>query len=175
MTLMVSPLSHSLPDSFPQTYPQSISGFILNHLYQQVVSQKPTVKKYILECNPLAMCVGTYEFVCIHMGFPCSSAGKESACNAGDLNLILGLGRSPGERNGYLLQYSWTSLVAQLESTCQVRETWVWSWVGKIPWRRERLPTPVFWPREFHGLYSPWGCKESDTTERLSLSLFMHT
>jgi len=33
-------------------------------------------------------------------------------------------------------------------------------WVGKIPWRRERLPTPVFWPGEFHGLYSPWGCKE---------------
>ena len=44
-------------------------------------------------------------------------------------------------------------------------------WVGKIPWRKERLPTPVFWPREFHGLYSPWGCKESDTTEQLSLSL----
>ena len=44
-------------------------------------------------------------------------------------------------------------------------------WVGKIPWRRERLPTPVFWPGEFHGLYSPWGRKESDTTERLSLSL----
>jgi len=41
--------------------------------------------------------------------------------------------------------------------------------VGKIPWRRERLPTPVFWPGEFHGLYSPWGCKELDTTERLSL------
>ena len=41
-------------------------------------------------------------------------------------------------------------------------------WVGKIPWRRERLPTPVFWPRESHGLYSPWGCKELDTTERLS-------
>ena len=31
------------------------------------------------------------------------------------------------------------------------------------------LPTPVFWPREFHGLHSPWGHKESDTTERLSL------
>ena len=39
--------------------------------------------------------------------------------------------------------------------------------VGKIPWRRERLPTPVFWPREFHGLYSPWGHKESDMTEWL--------
>ena len=43
--------------------------------------------------------------------------------------------------------------------------------VGKIPWRREWLLTPVFWPGEFHGLYIPWGCKESDMTERLSLSL----
>ena len=34
------------------------------------------------------------------------------------------------------------------------------------------LPTPVSWPGEFHGLYSPWGHKESDTTELLSLSLF---
>ena len=40
--------------------------------------------------------------------------------------------------------------------------------VGKIPWRRGRLPTPVFWPREFHWLYSPWDYKESDTTEQLS-------
>ena len=43
-------------------------------------------------------------------------------------------------------------------------------WVGKIPWRREGLPTSVFWPGEFHRLYSPWGRKESDTTERLSLT-----
>ena len=42
-------------------------------------------------------------------------------------------------------------------------------WVGKIPWRRERLPTPVFWPGEFQGLHSLWGHKESDTTERFSL------
>ena len=42
------------------------------------------------------------------------------------------------------------------------------SWVGKIPWRRDRLPTPVFWPGEFHALYSPWGHKESDVTEQLS-------
>ena len=32
-------------------------------------------------------------------------------------------------------------------------------WVGKIPQRRERLPTPVFWPGEFHGLCSSWGCQ----------------
>ena len=38
-------------------------------------------------------------------------------------------------------------------------------WVGKIPWRRERLPTLGFWPGEFHGLYSPWGRKESDMIE----------
>ena len=40
------------------------------------------------------------------MGFPGSSAGKESACNAGDPGLIPGLGRSPGEGKGYPLQYS---------------------------------------------------------------------
>ena len=39
-------------------------------------------------------------------GFPCSSAGKESACIVGDLDLIPGLGRSPGEGKGYPLQYS---------------------------------------------------------------------
>ena len=33
------------------------------------------------------------------------------------------------------------------------------TWVGKIPWRRELLLTPLFWPGEFHGLYSLWGCK----------------
>ena len=40
------------------------------------------------------------------MGFPCSLAGKESTCNAGDLDSIPGLGRSPGEGKGYPLQYS---------------------------------------------------------------------
>ena len=66
------------------------------------------------------------------METPSGSAGKESACYAGDL------GSSP--------------------------------WVGKIPWKREWLMDPVFWPEEFHGLYSPLGHKESDTTERLSLT-----
>ena len=64
-------------------------------------------------------------------GFPCGSAAKESTCNAGDLGLIPGLGRSPGEGKGYALQYS------GLET---------------------------FWL-----LYSPWGRKESDMTEQLSL------
>ena len=147
----------------------------------------------------------------VFLGFPGGSAGKESACNAGDLGSIPGQGRSPGEGTGYPLQYSWASLVAQLAKNLHaLLETWVrslgredplekgqathssilglplWlSWqriclqcsspgfdpcVGKIPWRRERLPSPVFWPGEFHGLYRPWSCRKSDTTEQLSLS-----
>ena len=60
----------------------------------------------------------------VFLGFPWGSTGKEAACNVGDLGLIPGLGRSPGEGKGYPLQYY----------------------------------------GEFHGL-SPWGHKESDTTE----------
>ena len=47
-------------------------------------------------------------------------------------------------------------------------------WVRKIPWKRKQLSIPVFLPREFHGqrslegLYSPWDCKESNMTERLT-------
>ena len=77
----------------------------------------------------LIMCLSNHS-----MGFPCGSAGKESACNVGDLGSIPGL--------------------------------------RKFPWRRERLSTPVFWPGEFHGLYSPWGHKESDTTEWLCFKSF---
>ena len=44
----------------------------------------------------------------------------------------------------------------------------------KSPLERDRLPTPVFWPRESHGLCSPWGRKEWDVTERLSLSFGLH-
>ena len=62
---------------------------------------------------------------------------------------------------------------SQHQSLFQCRRPWFNSWVGKIPWRRERLPTPVFWPGGFHGLYSPWGLKESDTTERLSTDTFI--
>ena len=47
-------------------------------------------------------------------GFPGGSAGEESTCNVGVLGSILGLGRSAGEGNSYLLQYSWSFLVAQM-------------------------------------------------------------
>ena len=51
----------------------------------------------------------------VNLGFPGSSVGKESICNAGDPGLIPGSGRSSGERIVYPLQYSWTSLVAQID------------------------------------------------------------
>ena len=77
------------------------------------------------------------------MGFLGSSDGKESAYNAEDL--VPGLGRFPGEGIGYSLQYSWASLVAPLvKDPLTMWETGFHPWVGKIPWRRERLPTPVF-------------------------------
>ena len=77
----------------------------------------------------------------VFLSFPCGSAGKESACNAGDLGSIPGLGRSPGEGKGYPLQYS------GLENSMDY----------------------IVHAGEFHGLYSPWGLKESDMTKRLSL------
>ena len=86
-------------------------------------------------------------------GLPCGSAGKESACNAGDLDSIPGLGRSPGEK--LPTPVFWLREFHGLYKSMGL----------------QRLPTPLFWPREFHGLYSPWGRKELDTTKRLSLSL----
>ena len=60
------------------------------------------------------------------------------------------------------VEWNRASLVAQMvkkkKKIClQCRRSGFDPWVGNIPWRRERLPTPVFWPGEFHGLYSPWG------------------
>ena len=59
-------------------------------------------------------------------GFPYSSGGKESSCNAGDASSIPGSGRSPGEGIGYPLQYSWVSLVAQsVKNLPAMQKTWV--------------------------------------------------
>ena len=61
-----------------------------------------------------------------HLGFPCSSAGRESACNAGDLGSIPESGNSPREGIVYPLLYSWASLVAQMvKNPPAMWETWV--------------------------------------------------
>ena len=69
-----------------------------------------------------------YIFMHIYKIYHCSSAGKESTCNAGDLGSIPGSGRSPGERIGYPLQYSWASPVAQtVKNLPAMQEIWVQS------------------------------------------------
>ena len=68
----------------------------------------------------------SYVFIGAYRGFPHSSVGKESTCNAGDPGLIPGSGRFVGEGIGYPLQYSWASFVAQLvKSSPAMWETWV--------------------------------------------------
>ena len=72
-------------------------------------------------------------------GFPDSSVGKESTCNAGDPGSIPGSGRSAGEGLGYPLQYSWASLVAQLvKNPPAMRETWVRSLGWEDPLKKEK-------------------------------------
>ena len=69
----------------------------------------------------------------------------------------------------------WASHVAQLvKNLPAMQRNWVWSLCWKDSWRRERLPTPVFWPGEFHRLCSPWGHKEtwlSDWTTTVDLKV----
>ena len=94
-------------------------------------------------------------------GFPDSSAGKESACNAGDLGLIPGSERSTGEWIGYPLQYSWASLVAQLvKNQPTMQETWVQSlgWEDPLEKRKATHSSILAWR-------VPWGCKELDPIE----------
>ena len=67
-------------------------------------------------------------------------------------------------------EYVWASLIAQLvKNPPGMQEALVrfLDWEDHL--EKDRLPTPVFWSREFHGLYSPWDCKELDMTEWLSL------
>ena len=68
----------------------------------------------------------------LHFGFPHSSVGKESACNAGDPGSIPESGRSTGERIGYPLWYSWASLVAQLVTNLPAMQV---TWVRSLGWK----------------------------------------
>ena len=102
-----------------------------------------------------------------------SSVGEESTCNAGDPGLIPGWGRSAGEGIGYPLQCSWASLVAQLVKNPPVmRETWVRSLDWEDPLKKGKAThSRILAWRIPWAVYSPWGHKQWDRTERLSLSL----
>ena len=96
-------------------------------------------------------------------GFPDSSGGKESTCNAGDPSSIPGSGRSAGEGIGYPLQYSWASLVAQLvKNLPALQETWVRSLGWEDPLEKGKATHSIILAWRIP--WSPWGHKESDTT-----------
>ena len=111
--------------------------------------------------------MGGYQIQNIDIKFASlTSVGKESACNAGEPSSIPRLGRYAGEGIGYPLQYSWASLVAQLvKNPPAMLETWIQSLGWEDDLEKGKVPTPAFWPGEFHRLYSPWGHKEQNTTE----------
>ena len=90
---------------------------------------------------------------------------KESACNEGAHSSIPRSGSTAGERIGCPLQDSWVILVAQMVRNPPVMwDTWVQSWVEKMPWRRAWQPTAVFLHGEYPGQRSllghdPWDRK----------------
>ena len=101
------------------------------------------------------------------MGFPDSSVGKESTCNAGDPGSIPGLGNA-GRGIGYPLQYSWASLVAQPVKNLPA----MWeSWVRSLGWEEPLEKGKGNTHSSILAWKIPWVRKESDTTEQLSLSL----
>ena len=104
------------------------------------------------------------------MGLPGSSAGKKNPPEiAGDPGSIPGLERSAGEGTGYLFQYSWSSLVAQLvKNLPAMEETWVRSLVWEDPLEKGTAThSSILAWRIPWALYSPWSHKESDMTEQL--------
>ena len=146
-----------------QSTPESFSG----NCFQWRRAALPKIKLQFREQSCLNWLHPSY------WGFPDSSVGKESACSAGDPGLIPGSGRSAGEGIGYPLQHSWASLVAQLvKYSPALWDTWVRSLGWEDPLEKGKATTPVCWPGEFHELYSPWGHKELDTTEWLSLTSY---
>ena len=105
---------------------------------------------------------------CSILGFPCGSAGEESTCNAGDSDSIPRSGRSTGEGIGYPFQCPWASLVAQVVKNLPAMwETWVRSlgWEDPSEKGKATRSSILAW-RIPWTVYSPWGHKESDTTEQ---------
>ena len=104
--------------------------------------------------------------------FPDSSIGKESSCNAGDPDSIPGSGRSAGEGIGYPLQYSWAFVVAQLvKNLPAMQETWVQSLGWEDPLEKGKATYSSILAWRIPWTVYLWGCRELDTTERLSLHL----
>ena len=125
----------------------------------------------VISLNPVFVSIYSYL-----KGFPGSSAGKESACNAGDPGWIPELGRSSEEGIGYPLQCSWASLVAQMvENLSAMLKPWVWSlgWEDSLEegmaTHSSILAWRIPWTEELGGLQS------TGSQSRTWLSTAQHT
>ena len=102
----------------------------------------------------------------VFWGFPCGSAGKESACNARDPCSIPWSGRYPGEGIGYPLQYFGASLVAQwVKNSPAVQKTWVpsLSWEDPLEKGKATHSSILAWRILYSILYSPWNFPGQNT------------
>ena len=135
----------------------------------------------VLRSGPWATTVaaspGNLREMCIlgpHPGFPGSSAGKESTCNAGDLSLIPGSGSSPEEEiSSIFLGFPGGS--DSKESIYNAGDLGSIPGLGRSAVRGDGNPLQYSCLEDPHGWrspagYSPWGCKELDMTERLGIA-----
>ena len=106
----------------------------------------------------------------LYMGFQGNSASKEPVYNAGNPSSIPGSGRSPGERIGYPILYSWSPLVVPMVTNLLAK---LIPGLGRSPGGRHANPSQYSCLKNPHGQrnltsYSPQGRKELDTTEQPS-------
>ena len=121
---------------------------------------------------PLSMGLSRQEY---WSGLSCAPSGNLLHPGIKPMSLM-----SPASAGGFFITWEALDTVSRASLAAQMVKnppaTWrpgFNPWVWKIPWKRERLPTPLFLRGEFHGQrsltgYRPWGCKESDMTERIS-------
>ena len=132
---------------------------------------------FLLDATVKLTFISTTDFL---MGFPGSSASKESTYKSGDSGVIPGLESSPGEGISYPLQFSWASLVAQfIKNLPAVWETWVQSLSWEDPLEKGMATSSNIlawkipmdrgaWQAAVYGVANSRTCKELDTTEQLS-------
>ena len=162
----------------PQNWEPQSSGVFWNPNFKCIFNYQKKCWKilaFILECiehwnhkiNPPLKISKTAEIINLHYCNRCSVKIDRYILVQLSLATVALLPQTEYIPNLFIIT---TNVACNAGDLPSMWETWVPSLGWEDLWRRERLPIPVFWPGEFHGLYSPYGCKESDTTEQISLS-----
>ena len=133
----------------------------------------PGAKKHWGPLSSQTLLLHRLQFCCCFLAAPGAGGERQGATFHGVHYFM----SAPSEKRNVLVYPSSGS--AGKESASTAKRPRFDLWVGKIPWRRQWQPTPVFLPGESHRQrslagYSPWGCKELDRTERLSEHTHTH-